>query len=241
MSLNSPMTQVYLNNNQVDTIFCINNFYSFLCPELKELSYELRIGFTNHKGIMICKEHFSIKRKNSIFLSIKGIFHNNNIKSELGLIMANIYPTGDDNVKNDLFKKMGKITSYFYNFYEGLQSNSLSIVRPQSVIDGKKYGASWRSNQIINCSNLKELRIIQPNQSDESQMVNFSIFDTKNKNILSTKFKKIDAYGVKMIVFSKNEIGNENIGLAMDKLPTGNGKPLIMRIFNGGEFNVSRG
>lgn len=241
MTLNSPLAQIYINSPKIDTLFAINNFYSFLSPILSNsLSFECRIGFTNQKGIFLLKKYFNISKKQSLCISLKELLKENNIESTSGLIMAELFPIGDEEQITEMLSGLGKTTSYYYNLYKGLNCNSVSLVHPQSVIGGKPFRANnWQSNQIIDASNLKSLKIIQANCSANNCIITYSLFDAHSNEKIIEKEIEINAYGTNFVSFDKTELGNRFIYIVLDKLPTGNGKPLIMRIFNNEKFNIS--
>ena len=56
MLIASPVAQLYINNEEFDTIFCIGNFLSFFSPKIKNLPVECRIAATNSKGIFLLKK-----------------------------------------------------------------------------------------------------------------------------------------------------------------------------------------
>lgn len=240
-NLNLPMAQLYINSDEIDTHFCINNFLEFLTPEIKTLACECRIGITNSSGVAILRKVFDLKKKRSLFFSIGNLLREENIQSNIGLIMANLYPKGTEEEINFIFEKIGKVSPFFYNFYKGKKCFSFSLVHPQSTISSKKYsGGTWRSNQIIETSILNELKIYQANHLNSNSVVCFSLI--KNNEIIASKTEIIPAFSAREIKFEKSEFGNNGfVSLILDKLPCGNGKPLIMRKFSNGEFNISHG
>ena len=52
MEISSAVSQVYINDEGIDTLVCANNFFSFLAPDEQVSSY-LELTFVNCKGVII--------------------------------------------------------------------------------------------------------------------------------------------------------------------------------------------
>ena len=243
MLIASPVAQLYINNEEFDTIFCIGNFLSFFSPKIKNLPVECRIAATNSKGIFLLKKVFELNYNGSLSLSIKKLLKEENIQSEIGLILCQIYPKTNLRLE-EIFNESGKCFSHFFILYKSMTNNSISLVHPQSTIGGKPFTKSeWKSNQIISTNNLKELRIYQANHSETNKSVKYFLCEPETGSIIcENSLESIEAMTAKFISFDKSKFFNySNLYLKTNNLPVGNGKPLIMKIFEDNSFTIIHG
>jgi len=243
MLIASPVAQLYINNEEFDTIFCAGNFLSFFSPKIKNLPVECRIAITNSKGIFVLKKVFELNYNGSLSLSIKKLLKEENIQSEIGLILCQIYPKTNLRLE-EIFNESGKCSSHFFMLYKSMANNSISLIHPQSTIGGKPFTQNeWTSNQIISTNNIKELRIYQANHSETNKSVKYFLCEPETGSIIcENSLESIEAMTAKFISFDKSKFFNySNLYLKTNNLPVGNGKPLIMKIFEDNSFTIIHG
>ena len=235
MEISSAVSQVYINDEGIETLVCANNFFSFIAPDEQVSSY-LELIFVNCKGVIVFKKNYDLPFNGSKMISIKSLFEEENIKSKIGSVLVSVNPKNSINIQD----KIGKVTSQFYVQYRN--EKSLSTVHPQSTIDAKQFSRPfWKSNQIINTNNLKSLRIYQCNHARRNVEIEYSLYNHQTNEKVATKKLSIDHLSSGYVEFDKDEIKDSLLHLQTNTLPCGNSKPLIMRLYEKEIFSISHG
>ena len=239
MEISSPVSQVYINDDDIETFVCINNFYSVIEPRNK-VSCDLILTFINCKGVPVLKINYNLPFNGSKLVSIKNLFLEENISSKLGSVCVKLMPRSIDEFVNN-----GKVTHHFFTIYKN--EKSISTVHTQSAIDAKPFLRQfWRSNQLIDTDKLKKIKIYQCNHLQENVEIEYSLFDAQTDELFMSKSLKIHHLSSQYVEFDLEEKSqgahkNNLLYLKTNRLPCGNSKPLIMREYNDGIFSISHG
>lgn len=239
MPATNPVAQIYINEENIETIVCANNFFSSTIPEIKN-GAELQIYLMNCRGITIAQKVYDLNYNGSKSFSAKEILKEANTKSKIGLVCCSIKPKTGQNVE-EIYKKSGQCVSHFFVLYKDLQNNSIGLVHPQSTLKGKPARfSSWRSNQMLNLNGLKKLRIYQANHSENKAEIVYSLFDYHSGAEIDKKKLSIEKFSADFIDFEVEKYVSYAY-LQTNSLPVGNGKPLIMRVFKDDKWTIIHG
>lgn len=238
LEFSSPVGQIYINHDDIETTICINNFFSFLFPDYK-CSSLVDYFLVNSSGATIYKSSFELPYNGSKFFSLREILLNEQIATEIGSIYLSAVPKSDELLNSDY---AGKITSHFYTQYKSLINGSIALVHPQATMNSKPFTAlSWKSSYLIDTNNIKNLRFYQCNHRQENTSVLYSLFDL-NENLIIEKRLDISHLASSYVEFSKEELGQTDVlKLIVDRLPCGNSKPLVMKLFENDTFSILHG
>jgi hypothetical protein len=226
-----PIVQMYLNTDEVETFLGINDFYSFLVPEVKS-PITIHFQFFNKNGSRI----FSISKTylpgSDFKISVKELFLKNTIKSEMGIVTLSIAPK---HARNPSYKRMGVAGSHFYVFYHhhsGPSNGSVGHVHPSSTLDpNNSISGDFISNQSIICSELNGIALLQANPSSHSVSITHSVIDIVTKDVICSKKSILEPFSTNLIEFGFEEstFKQKRVTIMISPLPTSNSKPLLIR------------
>lgn len=232
---NFPVSQVYVLND-LNSRIGISNFYSVFEP-LKQIDAEAFIEFYDENGKSILKQKKIVPSKASIFLEVKEIFKEKSISSKMGIVSLKLIPKNKRKYDLSMF---GNITSHFFMFYYGIDQSSFSHIHPLSVLDPEnKPDPCFHSSQQVFINGLTSIKLYQMNPTKLDQTLEYKF--TSDKGEVVTKSVYIAKNGVSTVDFNLNEFKHElkQFGFSVSPLPSGNAKPLLMRIFTNGLFSMS--
>ena len=235
MRLMAPVGQLYIADGEVDTIFCINNFFSALKPEVSAGAVAA-FGLTDDEGQQILEREFGLPFNGSLTLSARELMDGAGLNSPLGMAYLLLAP--EDELQ---YRDLGDVSANFFTYYADVGRRSLAMVHPQSALGVRGRGEAWRSNQSLDTEGLEEIRIYQANHAEEGRTVEYSLGDFETGRTVYQAPLEIAplSAAVLRIPLRSLPLRPPVLFLSMDSLPTPNGKPLILRRFRDGRFSMS--
>lgn len=238
-----PVAQVYITEGDFDTFLCINNFYSVLTPEVPVPAVgELTVR--DGAGRALFSEEVRLEAHGSVALSVRDLLAAHGTTSPVGLASLQLRPRVRG-AEAAAFKKMGTIASHFFTYYLDRSSEAMAIIHPQSTINQTpgdvRWPNGWRTGQTIATHGLAAVELYQANHAREPAHVTYTLADFATGAPLATRSLDVGGLGVGVATFRTADLGRlpPTVHFTADRLPTPNGKPLLMRRYPGGRFSMS--
>jgi|GEM_PF-1757415 len=226
-----PVAQMYFNSSEIRTFLGINNFFSFLVPEVST-AVKLEVIFYNHEGRVVLQYRRSIRQREDMSLDVQSLFRERGIKSELGLVTIQMKP---ESSRDPRLKRLGEVGSHYYAFYEhisGKARGSVGHVHPSSVLSkSNRASGPFVSNQSIFTRELNGITLLQANPSFHSIAVTHSLVDTSTGETMKSIKSSLGPLSTKLIQFdfTDPDLQNRILTIEVSPLPTSNSKPLLIR------------
>lgn len=237
LDLTAPVLQMYVNDSEISTHICINNFYSFLAPSV-ETTAVLEIIFYDANGKKILKLKEKMQAFQSRFVDVAKTLSSQNIESELGVVTLQLRPI---NPRKSAYKRFGTSSSHFFQLYHG-SNGSVAMIHPSSLADPKnKASDHWISNQTIDTNGLKKIVLYQCNPSYVAHQMKHFLMATETSGIVTETTSTIPPLGTQRIDFNLSDlpITPDRLTIGVDALPSANSKPMLARVYSEGRFSMS--
>lgn len=215
--------QLFINDDKISTYLCLGNYHSFFCPnEARTLEYNVQLHDEN--GEVIYNQMHSMSPSGSRSLYIREMLGD---RCQIGMA------TCDFEVGN----------SHFFTYYLNAENQAMAIIHPQSTIGQEEQGEGWTSCQSIASRGIRTLRLYHANHSVLPAEVTYTLKDFRGGSTVAETSSRINPFSAGYVEFSLEKMDRlpELLSLETDKLPSPNGKPLIMREYQNNLFSMSHG
>jgi hypothetical protein len=239
-----PIAQVYIVDDDFDTFLCVNNFFSVLTPEIPGAARG-EVELRGRDGRVLHRHEVRLDDQGSVAISVRELQSEAGIKSPVGLATLQLRPEVTAAREREVFKRMGTIASHFFTYYLHGRSEAMAIIHPQSSIrqapGPKRGGEGWRSGQAIATAGLHQVRLYQANHAGRAARVEYALHDFEGGRIVASTTLDVRPLGADVAVFDLAHRTDlpRLLYLTADRLPAPNGKPLLMRTYEGGRFSMS--
>ncbi|MCI5065996.1 hypothetical protein MRY87_09755 [bacterium] len=216
--------QIFVNDDKVTTYLCINNYPSFFCPE-EARTLQMNVQLHNDSGEVIYNGMHEVAPHGSASLHVGDLLGQNECRYGMA--------TCDFGVGN----------THFFTYYLNRENQAMAIIHPQSTVGQETQGNAWRSCQGISTEGLKSLRIYHANHSKLTADIHYSLSDFHGDEVVATEGTTIAPISANYVEFTLENRGQlpKVLSLKTDKLPSPNGKALIMREYDNNRFSMSHG
>lgn len=236
--LSAPVTQMYINDDDIHTMAGFNNFMSFLSAE-NITSGTLHLSLYDAEGKPLLEQNLPLKHFESRFVDINTLLEQRGLSSTLGLISMAFTPK---RLHLAAYKKLGMLTSHFFMFYQG-RRGSVAMVHPSSTLDPKSPpSVGFITNQVIETHGLDSIWLYQCNPSLVAHEITVGLEDTETREVVSCEDVQLPPLGVRKIVFTADRDFPANgnaLRIFTSTLPTANSKPMLCRHYADGRFSMS--
>lgn len=237
LALTAPVLQMYIDDGEISSHVCINNFYSFLAAAT-DTTAMLQIVFFDSEGRQILELKERLEQFQSRFVDVRQTFAARSITSDVGIVTVQLRPT---HPRREVYKRFGPSSAHFFQFFKNAHG-SVSMIHPSSLVDAgcKPYGP-WVSNQHIDTANLESVVLYQCNPSSSSHSMTHSLLDALTGNSVIATQTILPAFGTRCISFDLRSIDSlpERLVVGIDVLPSDNSKPMLCRMYVNRKFSMS--
>lgn len=234
----TPVAQLYVLDDGIDTLFTVNNFYSVLVPEIRDEVLGQFLFFNEH-GQFLTREQFTLPYNGSFSVSVRATLEKSGFQVSLGSACCIVYP--EDLAKFEPY--IGQSFAHFFAYYRTAAEESLAMVHPQARFGDNAHASNfkdtnWRSSQSIVSRDLDKLCLLQLNPTVNPADLTYELRDFRSKEAIASKRIEIPPLGVAKTVFSAGEMACPSGMLYLTVTPL-LCKPLIMRCFPDRSFGMS--
>lgn len=240
----SPIGQIFIADEEIDTFLCFNDFYSLLTPEV-ECPIQCRVDLHDGRGRPVVRKEFVLPPHGSRALSVSEVLAERGVRCPLGLAAAHLSPLDPRSAERELYKKMGRIASHFFTYYLNRSTEAMAIIHPQSPIHSTQQDppepGGWRSGQLIVADGLEGISLYQANHSDRSAQVTYHLCEHPGDRVLATRTIQVPGLSANVAHFWTRDVAPlpHVVAVRVERFPCANGKPLLMRRYADGRFSMS--
>jgi hypothetical protein len=241
-----PIGQIVISDDDVSTYLCINNFYTFLAPGLAGAA-EAVVRVFDTSGRCLLTEKFTLERYGSLGLSVDELLRRHSVECPLGLATCVVRFLPASGAEAAQLKQLGRITSQFFAYYLGRRREAMALIHPQTVVNQsgnvEMDAVGWRSCQGIRTFGLQSVRVYQANHSVQPSEVRYSLHRSADDTEVASATARVAPCSAAMADFDTLcwASTDDEMYLRVNRLPTPNGKPLLMRRFANHLFSMSHG
>ncbi|WP_016834368.1 hypothetical protein [Herbaspirillum lusitanum] len=237
LTLTAPVLQMYIDDGEISSHVCINNFYSFLAAATNTTA-NLEIVFFDAEGRKILKLKERLTQFQSRFVDVHETFATHNIKSDLGVVTVQLRPA---HPRRKVYKRFGPSSAHFFQFFKNAYG-SVSMIHPSSLADpdNKPFGP-WISNQHIATANLQSIILYQCNPSSAPHNMWHSLLDAETGSPVATTQTVLPPSSTRRVDFAMSAVKNlpPMVVVGVDTLPSDNSKPMLCRMYADNKFSMS--
>jgi hypothetical protein len=229
---------IYLNRPDVRTYVGVNNFYSWIAPQVVK-SATARLKFYSPEGRLLVEHSERLEYFGAANFDVQTILNKAGVDSTHGMFSLKVDPKS---YRNEEYKKLSPFKGIFYVLFN-YSNGSLGVVHPNSrtgeePLPPKK---EWRSLQVIQTRTLEKLRIYQMMPVNHHYPIKCRLVDNASDKTLAMRQMNCGPFSGTMVEFdigSLDEIPTE-IRIVNDVWPINNAKPLIERVYMSGLTSIS--
>jgi hypothetical protein len=240
--LEDPIGQVFLADDDFDTYLCLNDFYTILNPERPAPAYA-HVELHGARGEVLVARDVDLAPAGSMAISTRELLAEVGARCAVGLATAQLRPRAPDTDAVEAYKAMGRIASHFFTYYLNTRTEAMAIIHPQSSVGQTRDGATpgWRSGQSIVTAGLRGISLYQANHGRTPAEVAYRLHDAATGRSIAEKSIRVAATSAAAAHFAMADLDPlpSVIHLRCDRFPTPNGKPLLMRRYDGGRFSMN--
>jgi len=111
LDLTAPVLQIYINDGEISSHVCINNFYSFLAPSV-DTKANLEIAFFDTDGHKILNIREQLAQFQSRFVDVRQTLAAHKVNSSLGTVTVQLRPI---HPRRTIYKRFGRARHIFSN------------------------------------------------------------------------------------------------------------------------------
>ena len=230
LNLGPPVVQIYVNTDGITTRLGINDFFNFLVRDV-ESEIEFCMVLYTPEGKKLYTHQELLKRDANFDLNVSQFLANHQLKSPCGLVTVQLKPKRGRHFE---YKRLGVTGAHFYVFYEhteGEAKGSIGHVHPSSVLDRENcVSGAFTSNQTIFTRDLEGIRLLQANPSYHPVEVTYHLLDIYTKKPVMSRTELLGPLTTHIFDFDFSDLPPDlQITVYLDKLPTANSKPVLIR------------
>lgn len=239
--MDEPIGQIFLADEDFDTFLCVNDFFSVLNPDVPA-PVDLEVALYDGRGRRVVHRSVPLPPNGNVALSARELLAGAGADAPIGLATCDLRPRDPAPEAVELYKRMGRIASHFFTYFLNTRSEAMGIIHPQSSIHQSRTGeGAWRSGQSIVTAGLEGISLLQANHGRHAATVQYELCDATTDRPLATTSVHVPPTSAAIARFDTATM----TGLApvvfvrAARLPTPNGKPLLMRRYGGGRFSMN--
>lgn len=219
-----PISQMFINDEEISTQYGISNFPSFLDPK-NAIDAECEAVLYNENGRMVFRKNLEMNKFETLQVDFSKMLKRAELP-KLGLAVFNVVPRGGIFFQYPI---LWHIKSHFFCFFLNKRGGVCGVVHPQSPINPKPDNTcSWSSNLSIETDQLAWLKIFQINPSRKHVRSEVYLRD-ENGAILVNEAAIFSPRASKFIAIDQSKlVGSKRIRIGLVGLPGENCKPIVI-------------
>lgn len=240
-----PTVQVYLQEPGVDTYLCVNDFFDVLVPDGTQ-GATVHVRLHGAAGQLLVEQSFPLQRRGSLSLSTRDLLRGVADADTIGLASLQMLPRTGHPRQQEAFRSMGGVMCQFYTYYLDEKSGSVAMIHPQtSVVPRQRRPPAPRfaSCQSVQRHGVSAIRLLQANPTPVAVEATYGLVDADRpgEDRLAETRIRVAPMGAGVAEFDVGTLpaAVTRVRVVADSLPSGNAKPLLMRVYNDGRFSMS--
>lgn len=229
------VAQLYINDGSTRSYLALNNYYSYLMPELIT-DARLKISLYSNQGKKLQVIEETLKYFESKFLDINKLLEEKNIRSACGIVTVTLKPVSQRRLMS---KAIGLSASHFFMFYHS-EAGSVGMVHPVALVRKINFPSSelYSSNQVIVTESLRKAIVYQGNPSGRPLQLKHSLLNADTDELVAEITNEFPAMGAKPVVFELSGLTELPPRLKLS-MPLPNAKPMLCRVYDNNQYSLS--
>jgi len=224
---NTITTQLFIQNEEINTHYTIMNFSSFLSPKTAyRVKYVIKIFAGKQKEFL--KRTYILEPFQSKNIS----FENEKNLPREGIVTIEMEPVS---ILSPSDYHLKRLIPHFYTKFISKDNKSIGLVHTQTRFNVRSHSHNWKSSLAIDSTMVKKVIAYQINPKYDDFKNNLTLYTSENIIVESKQFlfKQLSASKQEFILDS-----NKLLHFRIDKTSTPNAKPLLFLYFQDNTFSV---
>lgn len=234
----APVVQMYLNDAHTRSFVGLNNFFSFLRADVPTPA-RVQLTFHDPSGRVVLQHALSLAHFAAQAVDVAAVFAAKKVSSPYGVVTVQMTP---ETPRRPVYRELGRVSAQFFVFFRDREHGSVEQTHPLSTADpDNRPSPPFLSSQVISTAKLVEVNVFQYNPSTSTHSLEHALVDIATNAKVATQRHSIHSLGAARSVFRLADISPlpAHLTLAVDALPSANSKPMLRRVFAGGQHSMS--
>lgn len=234
LHLTAPVVQMYINDAHTRSFVGMNNFYSYLLPEI-DTAAAVELRFYDPAGERVATHRTSLAHFAARAVDVSAL----GITAPHGIVTAQITPRSP---RRRIYRELGQVSAHFFVFFRDREAGAVEQTHPLSTTDPALQPSElFTSSQIISTAKLRELVTFQYNPTPRTHRLEHSLADAETGKVVARAPFTLQSLGAARTVFAMAGLPRlpAQLLFRVDSLPASNAKPMLRRVFEGGRHSMS--
>ena len=220
----APVVQIYIDDAHTRSFVGFNNFYSCLLAET-ETAATVVLRFYAPSGALLLTHERALSHCAADAVDVHALFEAHRVRP-----------------RRQIYRELGQVSAQFFVFFRDRDTGSVGQTHPLSSAErDHRPSPRFVSSQLVSTAKLRQLIVFQYNPSARAHTLEHALVDAVTGTQVAAQRVAVPALGSAQTVFTIAEITNvpPQLSFCIDSLPSGNSKPMLRRVFDGGMHSVS--
>ncbi|MEO8701405.1 MAG: hypothetical protein ABI867_15270 [Kofleriaceae bacterium] len=228
-----PIASMYVADGETRSFVGLHNFYSYLLAD-EATDATAALQFFAPDGTRVLEHELPLRHFGATAVDVHALFAKHGVHSAYGIVAVQITPRWP---RRFAYRELGSVSSQFFVFFHS--AGSVAQVHPLSELGpGNAPGEPFESSQVITTRGLAAIELFQYNPGIETQPIEHRLLDAATGAIVAREAFTCAGLGSHRTRFELAD-PPEHLLFAVDRLPSGNSKPMLRRRFASGVHTMS--